>query len=451
MTSPSPGPDTICAQATPPGQGGVGVIRVSGPDTATLVTAIAGSLPEPRRAALRQFRDRDGAVLDEGLLLWFPPPGSYTGEPVAELQGHGGPVVMDRLLRRLTGLGARLARPGEFSERAFHNGRLDLVQAEAVADLIAAGSEAGARAAMVSLQGGFSREVQALVDALVELRVFVESAIDFPDEEVDFLGETELRRRLQDVQARLARTRASAGQGRVLRDGMTVVIAGAPNAGKSSLLNALADRDSAIVTDVAGTTRDLLREHIQIDGMPLHVVDTAGLRDSAERVEQEGIRRAWQAIADADRVLLVVDDTVGEDTEAAAIRAGLPGGAAVTEVRTKADLSGTATGLEPGLEHPCVTVSAVTGAGLPALRQHLQEVMGFSAEAGAFTARRRHLDALDRATEAVREAAAQLEQGAGELMAEDLRKAQDALGEITGALTTEDLLGAIFSTFCIGK
>lgn len=451
MTSPSSGSDTICAQATPPGQGGVGVIRLSGPDSATLVTAIAGTLPEPRRATLRQFRDSDGAVLDEGLLLWFPPPASFTGEAVAELQGHGGPVVMHRLLRRLTSLGARLARPGEFSERAFHNGRLDLVQAEAVADLIAAGSEAGARAAMVSLQGGFSREVHSLLDALVELRVFVESAIDFPDEEVDFLGETELARRLEDVQDQLARTRASADQGRVLRDGMTVVIAGAPNAGKSSLLNALADRDTAIVTGVAGTTRDLLREHIQIDGMPLHVIDTAGLRDSAEPVEQEGIRRAWEAITEADRVLFVVDDTIGEDDEAATIRAGLPIGVPVTQVRTKADLSGALTGAADNTEQTCLTVSAVTGDGLPALRAHLQEAMGFTAGEGAFTARRRHLDALDRAAAAVGAAATQLEQGAGELMAEDLRQAQDALGEITGAFTTEDLLGAIFSTFCIGK
>lgn len=443
--------DTICAVATPPGQGGIGVIRISGPGTARMVEAVAGSLPAPRRAAFRGFRDDAGELLDEGLLLWFPGPGSYTGEDVAEFQGHGGPVVMDRLLRRFTGLGARLARPGEFSERAFVNGRLDLSQAEAIADLIAAGSDAGARAAMASLQGAFSREVHALVDALVELRVYVESAIDFPDEEIDFLSDGEVVGRLRDVRERLRAVQRTAGQGRVLRDGMTVVIAGRPNAGKSSLLNALAGEDTAIVTAVAGTTRDLLREHVQIDGMPLHVVDTAGLRDSDEEVEQEGIRRAWTAIAGADRVLVVADDRQGPSEEDARILAQLPTELPVTVIRNKADLSGTATGFIDDPERPTVILSALTGAGIDALRDHLKACMGFSAGEGTFTARRRHLDALERAAAMLDRAVQQLDQGAGELVAEDLRAAQDALGEITGAFTTEDLLGAIFSTFCIGK
>lgn len=443
--------DTICAVATPPGQGGIGVVRVSGPDTARLVTAVAGTPPDPRRASFRSFRDGADEVLDEGLVLWFPGPRSFTGEDVAEFQGHGGPVVMDRLLRRLTGLGARIARPGEFSERAFVNGRLDLSQAEAIADLIAAGSDAGARAALASLQGAFSREVYTLVDALVELRVYVESAIDFPDEEIDFLGDGEVAGRLQDVRQRLRAVQATAGQGRVLRDGMTVVIAGRPNAGKSSLLNALAGEDTAIVTSVAGTTRDLLREHVQIDGMPLHVVDTAGLRDSDEEVEREGIRRAWTAISAADRVLVVADDRQGPTDEDARILAQLPAELPVTVIRNKADLSGATTGFIDDPERPTVILSALTGAGVDALRDHLKACMGFTAGEGTFTARRRHLDALERAATVLDRAAQQLEQGAGELVADDLRAAQEALGEITGAFTTEDLLGAIFSTFCIGK
>ncbi|SEP00514.1 tRNA uridine-5-carboxymethylaminomethyl(34) synthesis GTPase MnmE [Aquisalimonas asiatica] len=443
--------ETICAVATPPGQGGVGVVRVSGPAARDLLEAVAGTLPEPRQVVFRPFRGDGGDALDEGLVLWFPGPGSFTGEDVVEFQGHGGPVVMDRLLRRLTALGARLARPGEFSERAFLNGRLDLTQAEAVADLIAAGSEAGAKAAMASLQGAFSSRVHTLTDALVELRVYVESAIDFPDEEIDFLGDGEVAARLQRVRADLDAVRAAAGQGRVLRDGMTVVIAGRPNAGKSSLLNALAGDSAAIVTDIAGTTRDVLREHIQIDGMPLHVIDTAGLRDSDEPVEQEGIRRAWQAIDAADRLLLVVDDRDGVGAPERDILARLATGLPVTVVRNKADLSGSEPGVDRAGDHDTVTLSAMTGAGLPALRQHLKDAMGYAATESGFIARRRHLDALARADTALAAANQQLGLGAGELVADDLRRAQDALGEITGAFTTEDLLGEIFSTFCIGK
>lgn len=426
-------------------------MRVSGPSARDFLEAIAAPVPKARHAAFRRFRGGDDDTLDEGLVLWFPAPHSFTGEDVVEFQGHGGPVVMDRLLRRLTGLGARLARPGEFSERAFLNGRLDLAQAEAVADLIAAGSEAGAKAAMASLQGAFSTRVHALTDALVKLRVYVESAIDFPDEEIDFLGDGEVAARLQAVRTELHDVRAAAGQGRVLRDGMTVVIAGRPNAGKSSLLNALAGDEAAIVTDIAGTTRDVLREHIQIDGMPLHVIDTAGLRDSDEPVEREGIRRAWKAIESADRLLLVVDDRDGVGAPEREILAQLPSGLAVTLVRNKADLSGAGTGLQHSGAEDAVVLSAVTGEGVAALRQHLKDCMGYTAEESGFIARRRHLDALTRTDVALVAAEQQLELGAGELVADDLRRAQDALGEITGAFTTEDLLGEIFSTFCIGK
>ncbi len=443
--------ETVCAIATPPGQGGVGIVRVSGPLASRLAESVAGPLPAPRIAAFRSFRDQDDVVLDEGLLLWFPAPASFTGEDVVEFQGHGGPVLLDRLLRRLVSLGARLARPGEFSERAFLNGKLDLAQAEAVADLIAASSDAAARAAMQSLSGAFSERVHGLTGALVELRVHVESAIDFPDEEIDFLGDGAIAGKLASVRAELAAVRQAAGQGQVLRDGMTVVIAGRPNAGKSSLLNALAQTDTAIVTEIAGTTRDVLRERIQIDGMPLHVIDTAGLRDSGDVVEQEGIRRAWRAIAEADRLLLVIDDRDGLGTLERQVLAERPAETPVTIIRNKVDLSGGAPGPASDDDAVSIRLSATTGAGLDVLRDHLKASMGYHAGEGSFTARRRHLDALDRADAALGQAAGQLDAGAGELMAEELRQAQQALAEITGEFTSDDLLGAIFSTFCIGK
>ena len=443
--------DTICAIATPPGQGGVGVVRLSGPAAATLAAPVCGALPEPRRAVLRAFRDADDSVIDEGLVLYFPAPGSFTGEAVVEFQGHGGPVLLQRLLRRLTGLGARLARPGEFSERAFLNGKLDLAQAEAVADLIAATSEAGARAAVASLQGAFSAEIDALLAALVRLRVYVESAIDFPDEEIDFLSDGQVAAQLAAVRGQLARVAAVAARGRILRDGMTVVIVGRPNAGKSSLLNALAGFDAAIVTEVAGTTRDLLREHIQIDGMPLHVLDTAGLRESSDRVEQEGIRRAREAMAGADRLLLVVDDCIGVGHQEAALREQLPPGIPVSLIHTKVDLSGGNAGERPGGRDPAYAVSALSGVGMEVLREHLKASMGYAAGEGVFTARTRHLDALERAAGSLACAEEQLQAGSGELVAEELRRAQLALGGITGAFTSEDLLGEIFSSFCIGK
>jgi tRNA modification GTPase len=440
-------PDTICAVATPPGEGSVGIVRVSGPDAGAHCQAVAGVLPPPRQAVLRRFRDADGEILDHGLVLFFPAPNSFTGEDVVEFQGHGGPVVLDRMLRRLTGLGARLARPGEFSERAFLNGRIDLTQAEAIADLIAARSEQGARAALRSLSGAFSETVHELVHDLTGLRVQIEAAIDFPDDELELLGNAGLPQAFDAFSGRLAATRRSASEGRLLAEGLTVVLAGRPNAGKSSLLNRLAGADAAIVTDVPGTTRDLLRERLHLDGLPLHVIDTAGLRESVDVVEQAGIQRARTAMAEADRILLVLDD---RDADAAA-PAELPAGVPVTRIRNKIDLSGREPGPVAGAADT-LAVSALTGAGMEALRGHLKRAAGYSEAAARFSARRRHLVALDRAAEHLRAAREALTAGLGaELIAEDLRLAQNALGEITGAVTADDLLGEIFSSFCLGK
>lgn len=444
--------DTICAIATPPGRGGVGIIRASGPAAGRIARRLLVKAPKPRHAHYARFRNGGGELLDEGLLLYFPAPASFTGEDVVELHGHGGPVVLDRVLQRVLELGGRLARPGEFSERAFLNGKLDLAQAEAIADLIAAGSEESARAAMRSLQGDFSNTIQKLVEALIELRVYVESAIDFPDEEIDFLTDGEVETRLTAIEAQLDDVFRSAQRGQILRDGMTVVIAGRPNAGKSSLLNSLAGYDAAIVTEIAGTTRDVLREHIHIDGMPLHVIDTAGLRDSVDPVEQEGIRRAWQAIEQADRILLLMDDRDGVGEVERVILAKLPADIGVTAIRNKIDLSGAAVGMEETDGMTEVRLSALTGDGVSLLREHLKASMGFDGQSGDFLARRRHLDALNRAKAHFLTGRRQLQDHqAGELLAEDLRRAQDALSEITGEFTSDDLLGEIFSSFCIGK
>lgn len=449
---PSSSSRTIAAIATPQGRGGIGVIRLSGSAAADIAEQVCGSLPPPRRAAFRRFRNAAGEVIDEGLVLFFPAPKSFTGEDVVELQGHGGPVVMDQLLQRLLALGAALARPGEFSERAFLNNRLDLAQAEAIADLIEAGSAQAARAAMRSLHGEFSKRVHALVRALTDTRIHVEAAIDFPEEEVDFLSDAALSRRLEDVAARFERLDAAARQGQLLHDGLTVVIAGAPNAGKSSLLNALAGTDAAIVTDIPGTTRDVLRERIQLDGLPLHVIDTAGLRDSEDVVEAEGVRRARREFERADRLLLVIDSNA-DDTAAMRELAALPPELPVTLVRNKIDLSGESPG--EAVENDCAVIrlSVKTGAGIDALQEHLKRSAGFHAEeSGVFIARRRHLDALARAREHVAQGVAALEATrAGELLAEELRLAQQALGEITGEVSSDDLLGEIFSSFCIGK
>ncbi|MDG4549325.1 MAG: tRNA uridine-5-carboxymethylaminomethyl(34) synthesis GTPase MnmE [Candidatus Contendobacter sp.] len=445
--------ETIAAIATPPGRGGVGVVRVSGPLGAAIAEAMCGALPPPRQAVLRRFRASDGAMLDQGIVLYFPAPHSFTGEDVLELQGHGGPVVMDLLLARVCELGARPARPGEFSERAFLNDKLDLAQAEAIADLIASDTATAARAALRSLQGEFSRRVHALVEALIELRMYVEAAIDFPEEEIDFLADGAIVERLRTLREQLNTLQAAAGQGRLLRDGMTVVIAGRPNAGKSSLLNRLAGREAAIVTAVPGTTRDVLREHVSIDGMPLHVIDTAGLRDSDDPVEREGIRRAWVEIEAADRILMVVDDRLGLSREERTLREQLPPATPVTVLYNKIDLSGRSPTVRDGEWGTEIRLSAKTGAGLDLLREHLKSCMGYHGGGeGTFMARRRHLEALERARAALERAAYQLEViRAGELVAEDLGAAQNALGEITGEFTSDDLLSRIFSSFCIGK
>jgi len=444
--------DTIAAIATPPGRGGVGIVRVSGPAVPTIAEILLGRLPAPRQARFARFRDADDLVIDEGLALYFPAPASFTGEHVLELQGHGGPVVMDLLLSRVLALGARLARPGEFSERAFLNDKLDLAQAEAIADLIDAETAAAARLAVRSLDGEFSRRIHALVDQLTRLRMYVEAAIDFPEEEIDFLSDGKVATDLDAVTAKLEAVRASARTGRLLRDGMTLVIAGLPNAGKSSLLNVLAGAETAIVTDIPGTTRDLLRERIQIDGMPLHLIDTAGLRDSGDAVEQIGVQRARAEMARADRVLWVYDGHA-DPRHAGLAAAQLPEGVPVTLVRNKADLSG-----EPCGEHHTaagveIALSARDGSGVDALRGHLKQVMGYGGGGeGEFIARRRHLDAIDRARRQLQRGHQALHAGAaGELLAEDLRQAQLALSEITGEFSADDLLGEIFASFCIGK
>jgi tRNA modification GTPase len=442
--------DTIAAIATPPGRGGIGILRVSGDRVPDLMRAILGRDIPARRAHFGPFRDGDGSVLDSGLALFFPAPRSFTGEAVLELHAHGGPVLLDLLLRRALALGARPARPGEFSERAFLNGKIDLAQAEAIADLIDSATEQAARSAQRSLQGEFSRRVHGLVEALIRLRLYVEASIDFADEDIDFLAEGQIARQAAELLAALDEIRRAARQGCLLRDGMTVVIAGRPNAGKSSLLNRLAGREAAIVTDIAGTTRDALRERIQIDGMPLHVVDTAGLRDSEDIVEREGIRRARAEIERADRVLLLIDDR--EPEQADALLRDLPARLPVTRIHNKIDLTGHPPGLAETPDGMAVFLSAKTGAGLDDLLRHLKAAMGYESDAeGVFMARRRHLDAIARAQGFLDSAARQLDLRAAELLAEDLREAQNALAEITGEFTSDDLLGRIFASFCIGK
>lgn len=445
--------ETIAAVATPPGRGGIGVIRISGPAAPTIAQSITGALPRAREVKYSRFTDRDNEAIDEGLLIYFAAPNSFTGEDVVELQGHGGPVVQDLLLHRVVELGARLARPGEFSERAFVNSKLDLAQAEAVADLIESGSAQAARSALHSLQGAFSKEVHGLVEMLTRLRMYVEAAIDFPEEEIDFLADARVSQELERIEKQFAHLLSATRQGCLLHDGMTVVLAGKPNAGKSSLLNALAGQESAIVSDIPGTTRDIVREHIQIDGLPIRVLDTAGLRESGDAIESEGVRRAQAAMEKADRVLLIVDDNETSDDELEQMIAKLACGGPRTIVRNKIDLSGK----EPlYIDTRCykeICVSAKTGAGLDHLRQHLKDCMGYQpAGEGTFMARRRHLDAIERAVDHVAEGRKQLESTrAGELLAEELRLAQNDLGEITGEVTSDDLLGKIFSTFCIGK
>ena len=452
--------DTIVAKATAAGRGAVGIIRVSGTQVPRIAAEILGTLPVPRVAHLAKFLDADGRTLDQGLALYFCAPASFTGEPVLELQGHGGALVMDMLLQRVLALGGRMARPGEFSERAFLNGKIDIAQAEAVADLIDAATTAAARAAARSMEGEFSVRIRALQRELTDVRVHVEAHIDFPDEEIDVQSRVALTARLSHVSQAFDSIKEAARQGALLRDGLTVVIAGKPNAGKSSLLNRLVGGEVAIVTELPGTTRDLLRHHLQLDGLPLNVVDTAGLRTATDIVELEGIRRGRAEMERADRILYVLDASLSEQHSLAAELAALPADVPVTVVVNKIDLAGQTPGAAyPGTAYPGesglarIFVSARTGEGLAELRVHLKNAAGYrEADSGALSARRRHLDALERAHALVQAAAAALtELKALELSAEDLRLAQRALGEITGEFTSEDLLGEIFGSFCIGK
>jgi tRNA modification GTPase len=471
--------ETIVAAATAPGRGGIGIVRISGPLAATIAAEMTGGIPEPRHATLARFLDRDGEAIDAGIALYFTAPASFTGEDVLELHGHGGPVVLELLIERAVALGARRARPGEFTERAFLNEKLDLAQAEAVADLIEAGSAQAARAAMRSLQGEFSAAVQELGEAIAALRIYVEAAIDFPEEDVEFLASPEVAEAFADIDERFERVSQAARQGRVLREGLHVVIAGKPNAGKSSLLNRLAGHEAAIVAEGPGTTRDVLRERIEIDGLPLHVVDTAGLRETSDLVEGEGVRRARVEIARADLVLYVVDSTTPPGPgELAAGRAELPDGVPVLELWNKIDLlqaqvdgaagsAGESAGTvpagdcplpdsppaDPAREPASLRVSAKTGTGLDALRRWLKDCAGYEqGGAGAWSARARHLAALERARSHVEQARGLLAAGSSfELVAEELRLAHAALGEITGAVSSDELLGRIFSSFCIGK
>ena len=449
--------DTIVAVATPPGRGGVGIVRVSGPLATSIAQGILGHCPPPRYAQYTQFHNAHQQVLDFGIALYFPGPNSFTGEDVLELQGHGGPVTLDILVETAVGMGARLAKPGEFSERAFLNDKLDLSQAEAIADLIDAASKQAAQQALNTLNGEFSAHIDKLVEALIQLRVYVESAIDFPEEEIDFLSDGHVESQLKQLMAQLAQVLHMAQQGVLVREGMSVALAGRPNAGKSSLLNTLAKQDIAIVTDIAGTTRDILSENIHIDGMPLHIMDTAGLRDTANKVEKIGMDRAWEAFHKADRILLLIDSSdpaqhnIATHWQEFIDKPALK--AKITLVYNKIDLAPQGFSPTPEFGLEVIALSALTGEGLAQLHTHLKQVMGYQGTTeGSFSARRRHLQALKHAHTCLEQGLAQLHTHcAGELLAEDLRQAQQHLGEITGAFSSDDLLGKIFSSFCIGK
>lgn len=445
----SPPAETIVAVATAPGKGGIGVVRVSGSDAASIAKRLLSKLPSPRVATLSDFRNANDEVIDQGVALYFPAPHSFTGEDVLELQGHGGPIVMDSLLTAVVALGARLARPGEFSERAFLNGKMDLAQAEAVADLIDASTEQAARSALRSLQGQFSEKITSLSKTLMHLRLYVEAAIDFPEEEIDFLADGHILQKIEETLVQLADLQQQAKQGQLLKEGMSVVIIGQPNAGKSSLLNCLTGHETAIVTSIPGTTRDLVKETIQIDGMPLHIIDTAGIRQDAEEVEQEGIRRALLQQDIADRILLVVDANKNPLMTSVEENVLKQFSHKTTLLINKIDL----TTIPEGFREDKIYLSAKTGQGIDRLKNHLKECMGYRVdESGTFIARRRHLTALRITRDCCEKAKEQLvKYKAGELVAQELKMAQDALGEIVGRVTTDDLLGEIFASFCIGK
>jgi tRNA modification GTPase len=444
--------DTIVALATPAGRSGIAVVRVSGPLVTQIAQHLLQQIPKPRNATLATFTDSKQQAIDAGIALYFPAPNSFTGEDVLELQGHGGPAVCDLLIQAILALGARMARPGEFSERAFLNDKIDLAQAEAIADLIDANSAQAARSALRSLQGEFSTRINQLVEMLIRLRMYVEAAIDFVEEEINFLADSQITTQLGTIKQTLSDVLGSATQGSLLREGITVVIAGEPNVGKSSLLNYLSGKDVAIVTDIPGTTRDVLHEQISLDGMPVHIIDTAGLRVSHDPVEQEGIRRAQREIAEADLILLLQDATHLErplPDIANAKQTRLP----TIIVQNKQDLIGAPPGLSTENGVTTICLSAKTGAGIDLLIRHIKACVGLNENnEGIFSARRRHLDALSRAQDFVSSGYQQLTQHqAGDLLAEDLRQAQHALAEITGEFRADDLLGRIFSSFCIGK
>ncbi len=448
---------TIAALATAPGRGGVGIIRLSGSKSLSIVEQIIQQSPKPRHAHYLPFYDENQHEIDAGIVLYFPGPHSFTGEDVVELQGHGGPIVMDMLLQRVFLLGAEPAKPGEFSERAFLNDKLDLAQAEAIADLIDASSEQAARSALRSLQGDFSKLIHEQVEALIALRIYVEAAIDFPEEEIDFLSDGKVEKDTKFILSAMRKILLQAEQGCLMREGMSVVIAGQPNAGKSSLLNALSGKDSAIVTDIAGTTRDVLKEEINIDGMPLHIIDTAGLRDSDCEVEKIGIERAWTVIENADQILLVIDENKNLDKHSSQVDQDLleqfPSTIDITLVHNKIDRMGKAPEIVKGEHQTEIYLSAKENIGIDLLKEHLKECMGFqSAGEGSFMARRRHLQAIEKGIQSVEKGLMQLQEfSAGELLAEELRQAQNFLSEITGEFTSDDLLGRIFTSFCIGK
>lgn len=441
--------DTIVAIATPPGKGGVGVIRISGPDAKTIGATISGQTLQVRYATYAGFKDRNQETIDTGLVLYFAGPKSFTGEDVVELQGHGGPVILDLMLRRVIELGARQARAGEFSERAFLNDKIDLAQAEAISDLIDSSTAQAARGAIRSLQGVFSKKIDALLQELIYLRMYVEAAIDFPDEEIDFLADDKIRNSIERLLTSLMDTINQAGQGAILRNGLRLVIAGKPNAGKSSLLNALAGKETAIVTEIPGTTRDIVNETIDLDGLPVHIIDTAGLRDSSDAVEKIGIERAKSAIKDADHVLFLIDSSeqktadISEFSELQEL-----GELTITQVFNKIDLLS-----NQGIDFEGIKISAKNGEGIDELKQTIKDVVGYGQNTESiFTARRRHITALNDARDAVKRGLVQLKvYNAGELLADELLQAQQSLNQITGEFSSDDLLGEIFSGFCIGK
>ncbi|HAE04579.1 MAG TPA: tRNA uridine-5-carboxymethylaminomethyl(34) synthesis GTPase MnmE [Candidatus Thioglobus sp.] len=443
-------PTTICALASALGQGGIGVVRVSGPQSGAIAQKMLGHVPKARYAHYGSFFNQEGVEIDKGVALFFPGPNSFTGEDVLELQGHGGILVMRSLLESAMALSAVAAEPGEFSKRAFLNGKMDLVQAEAVADIIDASSEQSARSALRSLSGEFSNQVNALTKALIELRVFVEATIDFSDEEIDFLASGEVKLKVEQIEDDIQNILSSAEQGAILREGLTIAIAGKPNAGKSSLLNALTQVSSAIVTDIAGTTRDVLKETIHVNGMPLNIIDTAGLHISEDKIEQEGIKRAHSEIERAD-VILMVFDAQDKTPDLSILPSGIEGKPIIL-IKNKVDLTDESTGITHSDEQTQLSLSAKQSQGIDLLRQELSNIAGLSDTGeGVLLARKRHIIALESALDSTRHALDQLSNNASELVAEDLRQAAQYLGSITGEFSSDDLLGEIFSSFCIGK